>query len=51
MKTPFFIMDLTTKMDVLDMVITCLQEHEKTVDNLIDRLEKAVRVIERRACD
>lgn len=42
-------MDLTTKMDVLDLVITCLKEHEKEIDNLTDRLEKAVRIAERQA--
>lgn len=40
-------MDLTTKMDILDLVITCLKEHEKEVDNLVDRLEKAVSMAER----
>ena len=40
-------MSLITKMDVLDLVITCLQEHEKEVDNLIDRLKKAVSMAER----
>lgn len=42
-------MGLTTKMDVLDLVITCLKEHEKEIDYLIDRLEKAVSVAERQA--
>ncbi len=42
-------MSLTTKMDVLDLVIRCLEEHEKALDDLVDRLEKAVSVAERRA--
>jgi len=42
-------MDLTTKMDVLDLLITCLKEHEKELDNLTDRLEKATNIIERQA--
>ena len=39
-------MDFTTKMDVLDLVITCLREHEKEIDGLIDRLEKTVATAE-----
>ena len=39
-------MDFTQKIDVLDMVITCLREHEKKIDDLIDRLEKAVSIAE-----
>ena len=42
-------MDLTTRMDVLDLVIRCLEEHEKELDNLADRLDKAVSVAERQA--
>lgn len=40
-------MSLTTRMDVLDLVITCLKEHEKEIDYLTDRLEKAAAMIER----
>jgi len=40
-------MSLTTRMDILDLVITCLKEHEKEIDNLTDRLEKAVAMVER----
>lgn len=35
-------MGYTEKIDALDMVIDCLKEHEKDLDGLIDRLEKAV---------
>jgi len=34
-------------MDILDLVIQCLQEHEKELDNLTDRLEKAAAMIEK----
>lgn len=34
-------------MDVLDLVIRCLEEHEKAIDSLIYRLEKAVTTAER----
>jgi len=39
--------NLTQRMDVLDLLINCLTEHEKTIDGLIDRLEKVIAVIER----
>ena len=42
-------MGFTEKIDVLDMIIDCLKEHEKTLDGLIDRLEKATVMAERRA--
>ena len=33
-------MSYTEKIDVLDMVIDILVDHEKTLDSLISRLEK-----------
>lgn len=42
-------MSLTTRMDILDLVITCLKEHEKELDDLINRLTKAVNISERLA--
>ncbi len=41
-------MSFTEKIDVLELLINCLQEHEKTFDNLLDRLEKAVDVAEKK---
>ena len=32
-------MDFTTKIDVLDMIIEVLKEHEKALDGLVRRLE------------
>jgi len=34
-------MDFTTKIDVLDLIIEVLTEHENTLDRLIKRLEAA----------
>lgn len=42
-------MDLTEKVDVLDLIINVLKEHEKELDDKIDRLEKAVSILERQA--
>jgi len=33
---------MTAKMEVLDMVIDILVDHEKTMDKLIERLEQAL---------
>jgi len=33
-------MDLTEKIDVLDMLIAVLREHEKALDDVVARLEK-----------
>ena len=35
-------MSYTEKIDVLDLIIQVLKEHEKTLDQLITRLEKSV---------
>ena len=35
-------MDYNKKVDVLDLIINVLQEHEKKLDELISRLEKLV---------
>jgi len=42
-------MGFTEKIDVLDMIIEVLREHEKALDDLVDRMTKAVSVAERRA--
>jgi len=42
-------MGFVEKVDVLDFLIEVLCEHEKAFDNLLDRLEKAVAVAEKRA--
>jgi len=36
-------MSFIEKMDVLDLIISVLQDHEKTLDELVFRLEKAVK--------
>jgi len=36
------IQPMTAKMEVLDMVIDILVDHEKTMDKLIERLEQAL---------
>ena len=33
-------MEFTQKIDVLDLIIGILKEHEKTLDGLIERLER-----------
>lgn len=33
-------------MSYLDLIIAVLQEHEKKLDEIIDRLEKAARILE-----
>jgi len=38
----FFTMSYTEKIDVLDMIITILREHEAKIDELVSRLEAAV---------
>lgn len=38
---------LTQRIDVLDLIIEVLAGHEKELDELIDRLEKAVAMVER----
>jgi len=35
-------MSYTEKIDVLDMIITILREHEEKIDELVSRLEAAV---------
>ncbi len=42
-------MGYTERIDVLDMIIDVLKEHEKAFDGLLDRLEKVVIVAERRS--
>lgn len=42
-------MSFTQKVDVLDLIIRTLKEHEKELDGLTDRLDKAVSIIERLA--
>ena len=37
-------MSYTEKIDVLDLIIEILQEHEKTLDQLVGRLETVVHV-------
>jgi len=39
-------MSFTEKVDVLDLLIATLQEHEKQLDKLISRLEKVTEVRE-----
>ena len=41
--------NFTQRIDVLDLIIEVLAGHEKELDGLIDRLEKAVDIAERRA--
>jgi len=41
-------MSLSEKIDVLDLVIDVLREHEKRLDELISRLEKIVEKAEGR---
>jgi len=36
----------TEKMDVLDLIITVLKEHEKNLDDIARRLEKALDIVE-----
>ena len=38
---------MSNPLDALDMVINVLNEHEKKIDELIERLEKAIEIIER----
>jgi len=42
-------MGYAEKIDVLDRLINCLKEYEKDLQSLVDRLEKAVDMAERRA--
>ncbi len=39
---------LTERINVLDLLIETLREHEKALDDIVDRLEKVVAVAERR---
>lgn len=39
-------MSYTEKMDVLDLLINVLREHEEKLDTLVTRLEKAAGVID-----
>jgi len=40
--------EYTTKIDMLDMLIETLCQHEEELDGLVERLEKAVEAAERR---
>lgn len=40
-------MSYTDKVDVLDMIINVLNEHEKKLDDLVQRLEIIVDIVER----
>lgn len=42
-------MGFTQKIDVLELLIEILREHEKEFDSLLDRLEKAVAMAEKQA--
>ena len=42
-------MDLTGKIDALDLVINVLQEHEKKLDYIVERLEVAAEIMEKHA--
>ena len=39
-------MSFTEKIDVLDMLITILREHEEKLDELVERAEIAVNTLE-----
>lgn len=39
-------MSYTEKMDVFDLIITVLKEHEKNLDAIAARLEKALDLVE-----
>ncbi len=42
-------MDFPQKIDVIDMIIDVLKDHEKKLDEISYRLDKAVSIIERHA--
>ena len=42
-------MRYTEKIDVLDFVINVLQEHEKDLDYLVERLEAVAEIMEKHA--
>jgi len=42
-------MSYTERIDVLDLIINTLQEHEEKLDAVADRLDKAVTMAERQA--
>jgi len=42
-------MSFTEKIDVLDLIINTLREHEEKLDAVADRLDKAVATAERQA--
>ncbi len=39
-------MSVKDKMDVLDLIINILMEHEKRLDNIVERLENNIESIE-----
>lgn len=39
-------MDYSAKIDVLDLVINTLKEHERALDGLVERLERAMEKVE-----
>ncbi len=39
-------MSVKDKMDVLDLIINILMEHEKRLDNIVERLESNIQSIE-----
>lgn len=39
-------MSVKDKMDVLDLIISILMEHEKRLDNIVERLENNIESIE-----
>jgi len=39
-------MSMTEKVDVLDLIIEVLKEHEKALDAIAERLEKALGVVD-----
>ncbi len=41
-------MTFVQKIDVLDLIIETLKEHEKELDGITDRMEKAVSTLEKR---
>ena len=42
-------MDLTGKIDALDLIINVLQEHEKKLDSIVEHLEVFAEIMEKHA--